>query len=147
MQYQSPDSNNPCNPLMKSAALTLQKEKLGPSKRDAYAINARLTFKCSNDLRGFTQTADGDNITVCFSLAIKRASFQLSFSSDRPSVNPAKFLRLLKIPVGTSPGRAWGLAEPGRIGRFFARLHRIGGGEREIRCVVEPRAAGIEAEL
>jgi hypothetical protein len=91
---------------MKSAALTLQKEKLGPSKRDAYAINARLTFKCSNDLRGFTQTADGDDITVCFSLAIKRASFQLSFSSDRPSVNPAKFLRLLKIahhsPVATT---------------------------------------------
>jgi len=90
---------------MKSAALTLQKESLGSNQRDAYAINARLTFKYSNDLRGVSETIEGDNITVCFSLAIKRASFQLSFSSDRPKVNPAKFLRLAKIahhsPIAT----------------------------------------------
>jgi hypothetical protein len=82
---------------MKSAALTLQKESLGSKKKGAYAINARLTFKYSNDLRGVSETIKGDNITVCFSLAIKRASFQLWFSSDRPNVNPAKFLQLAKI--------------------------------------------------
>ena len=97
MQDQSPSSNNPANPLLKSAALTLSKDSLAPAKKNSYVITARLTFKRSNDLRGVALTRNGDEITVCFSLSVKRASFQLSFSADNPKLKTAKHLRLQKI--------------------------------------------------
>ena len=96
MQYQSPNSNNPCNPLFKSAALTLSRDNIA-RKKNAYYVIARLTFKFSNDLKGVAIDNNGEEITVCFSLSIKRASFQLSFSPDNPKVNLKRFLRLSKI--------------------------------------------------
>jgi hypothetical protein len=98
MEYQSPDSNNPCNPLLKAAALTLDKEQKG---RDPAATSikviARLTFKRSNDFRGFAKGTSGEDVTVCFSVCIKRASFQISFGVDDPQVSAAKFVELEKI--------------------------------------------------
>ena len=78
MQFQPPDKNNPANPLHKVAALTLDKEFEG----DATRVAATLTFKKSNDLRGRGRTKDGRDVAVNFGLALERASFELTFSTD-----------------------------------------------------------------
>src|SRR5207245_865559 len=79
MQTQPPDKNNPSNPLYKVAALTLDKEHVDiPDSRATVRILATLTFKRSSDLRGKTKTSTGHDVTVCFSLAIRRASFELT---------------------------------------------------------------------
>src|SRR5947209_1084646 len=81
MRYQPPDNNNPANPLLKVAALNLDKDYQTGGAQQARII-AGLTFKRSNYLQGRTQAKDGRQITVTFGLALKRASFTLTFSTD-----------------------------------------------------------------
>lgn len=85
MNRQRPDQNNPANPLLKVAALTLgavDLETLTHGKRRSRVRRiqavASLNFKKSDDLRGNAKSVDGHDITVCFSMSLKRASFQLS---------------------------------------------------------------------
>lgn len=82
MQYQRPDSNNPANPLIKVAALTLNKVYVGAAPSKQVRIEASLNFKRSNDLRGQATTQQGEDVTVSFSLALKRASFELTVWSE-----------------------------------------------------------------
>jgi hypothetical protein len=86
MNLQAPGRNNPANPLLKVAALTLgavdiepaKPAKLGKSRIRKIQIVASLNFKRSDDMRGNAKAADGRPITVSFSMGISRASFELS---------------------------------------------------------------------
>jgi hypothetical protein len=91
MRHQPPDNNNPATPLLKVAALNLDKEYESGSKRAKIIVN--LVFKRSNDLRGRTQAKDGRQVTVTFGLALKRASFKLVFATE----NDLSASRLVKI--------------------------------------------------
>lgn len=82
MQYQPPDTNNPCNPLLKAVSLTLDKEHVGDGADAVINVIANLTFKHSNDFRGYAKDAAGQMITVCFGMAMRRASFQICFGLD-----------------------------------------------------------------
>lgn len=79
VQNQPPDSNNPSNPLLKVAALTLDKAYAQEDPTSKTRVLVTLNFKRSSDMRGQTVTRSGDDVTVCFSLAIKRASLELRF--------------------------------------------------------------------
>lgn len=82
MRSQPPDNNNPANPLLKVAALNIEKDLETRIKGQA-RIAVNLTFKRSNDLRGKAQTVDGEQVTVTFGLALSRASFRLTLTTDR----------------------------------------------------------------
>jgi hypothetical protein len=97
MKYQSPDSNNPSNPLIKVAALTLDKEYAKVGKDALIKVQATLNFKQSSDLSGTAETKDGEDVTVCFSLAIRRASFEVSFQMDDGQVVPAELFELIDV--------------------------------------------------
>jgi hypothetical protein len=79
MQNHPPDQNNPANPLIKVAALTIDKEYLQVAPKSGVKVLVALNFKRSGDLRGRAKTTTGDGATVTFSLALKRASLELSF--------------------------------------------------------------------
>jgi hypothetical protein len=97
MKHQPPSSNNPANPLFKVAALTLDKEydNLGPNA--VIRVIASLNFKRSDDLRGKASTINGEDITVCFSLTVQRASFELTFSPDDIRYRDAPIVELKKV--------------------------------------------------
>ena len=80
MQRQPPQSNNPANPLFKVAALEIDRINLDPGPPLSARVQTSLNFKKSNDLRGYARTNQGDPVTCCFTLSIRRASFELRFS-------------------------------------------------------------------
>jgi hypothetical protein len=82
LQNHPPDKNNPSNPLVKVAALNLDKEYLTVAPTSKIRVIATLNFKHSNDLRGRAKTNSGEDVTVTFSLALKRASLELSVSFE-----------------------------------------------------------------
>jgi hypothetical protein len=82
MRHQPPDNNNPANPLLKVAALNIDKE-IGQKDTSQARIVVNLTFKRSNDLRGKALSKDGRDVTVTFGLALARASFRLTLTTDR----------------------------------------------------------------
>lgn len=90
MNIQPPDRNNPANPLLKVAALTLGAvdiESPKPLKARKERIRkvqiiASLNFKRSDDMKGNARAEDGRAITVSFSLGIRRASFELAASFE-----------------------------------------------------------------
>jgi hypothetical protein len=82
MQIQPPSSNNPANPLMKVAALTIDKKYVTTKPVSKARVQVTLNFKHSNDLRGVAKSTVGEEITVCFSLGIQRASLELRFYFD-----------------------------------------------------------------
>lgn len=83
MQSQPPDRNNPANPLFKVAALDIEKNFPSEAHLDEMAISATLNFKRSSDMRGRAKTFDGQDVTVSFSLALKRASLEIKFSCEK----------------------------------------------------------------
>jgi hypothetical protein len=82
MQNHPPEKNNPSNPLIKVAALSLDKQYLAVAPISKIKVIATLNFKSSNDLRGRAKTNSGEDVTVTFSLALKRASLELSVSFE-----------------------------------------------------------------
>src|ERR1043165_4608550 len=82
MQHQPPDSNNPSNPLLKIAALALNKEYKSLPPTPIVRLVASLNLKGSNDLRGTAKSEDGLDITVSFSLALRRANLQIHCSLE-----------------------------------------------------------------
>jgi hypothetical protein len=82
MRTQSPNENNPANPLFKVAALTLRRVDAKAGRFRKVRIVPSLNFKRSDDLRGITNSADGSSVTVCFSLRIRRASFKITISFE-----------------------------------------------------------------
>jgi hypothetical protein len=82
LQNHPPDKNNPSNPLVKVAALGLDKEYLTVAPISKISVAATLNFKRSNDLRGRAKTNSGNDVTVTFSLALKRASLELAVSFE-----------------------------------------------------------------
>jgi hypothetical protein len=97
MQYQPPDQNNPANPLIKVAALTLEKEYLKISPNSLVRIIATLNFKRSNDLRGRTKTKTGEEVTISFSLALKRASLELLFVFENSEEAKKKVISVERV--------------------------------------------------
>jgi hypothetical protein len=87
MQYQPPHKNNPSNPLFKVAALNLEKNYVGLKPFAKAEIKASLNFKRSSDLRGVAKSSAGYEITVCFTLGIKRASLEINFSFEEGGRN------------------------------------------------------------
>src|SRR5258708_10970858 len=83
MQHQPPDKNNPSNPLLKIAALSLDKEYVKVAPTSKVRVIASLNFKSSSDLRGRAKTKVGEDVTVSFSLALKRASLEISFLFEK----------------------------------------------------------------
>jgi hypothetical protein len=113
MNFQRPDRNNPTNPLLKVAALTLDAEDLGtltPTKQKKIRrilVVVSLNFKQSNDLRGNAKADDGRPISVCFSMSIRRASFELAATfEDRgrklPRITNVAFLSPLEVKYSVS---------------------------------------------
>jgi hypothetical protein len=94
MQNHPPDKNNPSNPLVKVAALTIDKEYLQFAPRSAVKVLLTLNFKRSSDLRGRAKTVNGEGGTVTFSLALKRASLELAFSFERA---PSDVVKIEKV--------------------------------------------------
>ncbi|MGX7709530.1 hypothetical protein [Methylobacterium sp. Gmos1] len=82
MKYQSPDSNNPANPLNKVASLTVDKEQSIQNNKSCVKIKVNLNFKFSSDLKGLAMTTDGEKISVCFSLGIEKATFSIDFHAE-----------------------------------------------------------------
>jgi hypothetical protein len=79
MQKQSGDSNNPANPLLKVAALDIKRSHERRDKRASCRVHINLNFKKSSDIRGNTTNEFNENITVNFTLSIKKATFELNF--------------------------------------------------------------------
>src|SRR4051812_45755905 len=84
MRHQPRDNNNPANPLFKVAALEIKRVNERVGKQRSCFVAATLNFKKSSDLRGHTQDESGRGITVNFTLAIKRATFEMRFAFDDP---------------------------------------------------------------
>ena len=82
MKTQPPNENNPSNPLFKAVALTLRTVDVKTVPLRTVRVVASLNFKKSNHMHGETRATDGSEVTVSFSLAIKRASFELSFKFE-----------------------------------------------------------------
>jgi hypothetical protein len=104
MQIQPPDRNNPSNPLYRVAALTLDKEYVKLDTKSTVRIIATLNFKRSHDLRGRTKTTSGEGVTVCFSLAIRRASFELTifFEDNKPETSNITIRKIAHVtPLST----------------------------------------------
>ena len=89
MRTQPPDQNNPANPLFKVAALTLRTADSRVKRGRKVRVVASLNFKRSEDMRGVTKTTAGASITICFSLRIRRATFQITATFDGQSRNIA----------------------------------------------------------
>jgi hypothetical protein len=94
MQNHPPDKNNPSNPLVKVAALTLDKEYLTVTPISKIRVVATLNFKRSSDLRGRAKATSGGDVTVTFSLALKRASLELSVSFENAPNEPVDIQRV-----------------------------------------------------
>lgn len=90
MQYQPPQRNNPANPLFKVAALSLEKVYEAVKPIAQARVKASLNFKRSSDLRGIAKSPSGDDITVCFTLSIRRASLEIRFSFEGGSSDGIK---------------------------------------------------------
>ena len=97
MQNHPPDKNNPSNPLIKVAALTLDKEYETLSPNSQVRVLATLNFKRSDDLRGRAETKSGEEITVTFSLALKRASLELNASFEDAPGLPVNIQRVAHL--------------------------------------------------
>jgi hypothetical protein len=82
MRTQPADRNNPANPLSKVAALSLGTSDFKTGQIRQIRVIASLNFKKSDDLRGTVKSDDGRLITVCFSLKIRRSSFEIGVSFD-----------------------------------------------------------------
>lgn len=82
MRFQPPSSNNPSNPLAKVATLTLDREYVSLSAKNTAKVLVSLSFKRSRDLKGTTQSNVGEDITVCFTMAVRRAVLELSVSGN-----------------------------------------------------------------
>lgn len=68
MRSQTPESNNPANPLDKVAALTIERVYPVETQTNKFRVLARLNFKKSADMRGHAKTTDGTPVTVSFTL-------------------------------------------------------------------------------
>lgn len=79
MQKQPHSSNNPANPLMKVAALNISRAHETRKKYASCKISITLNFKKSSDLRGTTVDKLGKQITVNFTLAVKKATLEMRF--------------------------------------------------------------------
>jgi hypothetical protein len=82
MRIQPPNQNNPTNPLFKVAALTLKTLNTRTTRSRKVRVVASLNFKKSEDVRGVTTSANGNSVTVCFSLRIRRATLQIEASFE-----------------------------------------------------------------
>jgi hypothetical protein len=76
------NSNDPANPLMQVAALTLDKVYVDMGPPPTFKVMANLNFKRTGDMSGNAQAKDGRDVTVTFGLSLKRASLTLSFESE-----------------------------------------------------------------
>jgi hypothetical protein len=97
MQNHPPDKNNPSNPLVKVAALTVDKEYLEFTPKSAVKVLITLNFKRSADMRGRTTTPNGESATVTFSLALRRASLELAFAFERAPEDVVKLERVAYV--------------------------------------------------
>ena len=96
MRKQSPDNNNPANPLFKVAALEIDKEYAVEKKENYIRVKASLVFKKSSDLRGATKDKDGDSVNVTFGLKVRRASLELVCADDKGQ-SPNGFVKISKV--------------------------------------------------
>lgn len=76
MKTNDPSSNNPSNPLYKTAALGIEKIYDEDNSRTG-SVFVTLTFKRSSDFSGSTYDKQGNNITINFTLSIKNAAFTI----------------------------------------------------------------------
>ena len=143
MRTQSPNENNPANPLFKVAALTLRRVDAKVGRFRKVRIVPSLNFKKSDDLRGITNSTDGSSVTVCFSLRLRRASFQLSvlFEGDERNnlaqVRKVAFLSPLEVRdnvkhqvvVSRTSNRGRGLSASANLGIDTAMARVSGRGE------------------
>jgi|GEM_PF-4025166 len=96
MRQQPPDNNNPANPLIKVAALELDREYISVEGEQRLKVAASLTFQRSSDMRGKTSTKDGRKVNVTFGLKIKRASFKVECKDDLGN-SPEGFVLVDKV--------------------------------------------------
>ena len=82
MRKQPRDTNNPANPLYKAASLDISRTNDRAGKYRSCDVNVTLNFKKSNDMRGQTLDRKGNEITVNFTVAIKRATFEMKIFFD-----------------------------------------------------------------
>lgn len=94
MQSHPPDKNNPSNPLVKVAALTIDKEYVQFAPKSAARVIVTLNFKRSGDLRGRAKTLEGESATVTFSLGVRRASLELTFAFEK---NPTEVVKMERV--------------------------------------------------
>jgi hypothetical protein len=94
MQNHPPDKNNPSNPLVKVAALTIDKEYLKFAPTSAVKVLITLNFKRSADLLGRAKTLKDESATVTFSLGLRRASLELAFAFERAPTEVVKVERV-----------------------------------------------------
>ncbi|MFZ5739252.1 MAG: hypothetical protein ACOY6K_20465 [Pseudomonadota bacterium] len=97
MQSHPPDRNNPANPLLKVAALNLDKDYLEVSPVSKVKVIATLNFKRSSDMTGRATLKSGEDATVSFSLALKRASLHLEVVFEGGQRWPVKIERVAHI--------------------------------------------------
>lgn len=83
MRRQPPGDNNPANPLLKVAALDLNKEYIGTGNARRIKVKATLNFNKSDAVRGRTQSYNGQSVNIVFELSIRRATFALSCADDK----------------------------------------------------------------
>lgn len=88
MQHQPPDDNNPANPLMKAAALDIDKTYLKTGNDKQIELEATLNFKRSDDFRGRATGPNGEDFTVVFGASISKATLEVvcSFEQDSSKV-------------------------------------------------------------
>lgn len=102
MRIQPPNQNNPTNPLFKVAALTLKRVDSRAKRLRKVRVVASLNFKRSDDVRGIAKSANGNAITVGFSLRLRKASLQITASFDGdasvvPGVSKVAFIYPLEV--------------------------------------------------
>jgi hypothetical protein len=95
MRKQPRDTNNPANPLYKSASLDITRANERIGKYRSCDVNVTLNFKKSNDMRGQTLDRKGAELTVNFTIAIKRATFEMKMIFD--DLNDTAHLNVSKV--------------------------------------------------
>jgi hypothetical protein len=95
MRKQPRDTNNPANPLYKAASLDIRRANERIGKHRSCDVNVTLNFKKSNDMRGQTQDTNGKEITVNFTLANRRATFEMNVIFEQ--VNDLAYLSISKV--------------------------------------------------
>src|SRR5262245_58092063 len=94
MRNQPRDTNNPANPLIKVAALEIRRANEKAGRRQSCDVSVTLNFKKSADMRGSTIDRRGAEITVNFTLEIRRATLEISFlfenTRDNTHLKPSK---------------------------------------------------------